>query len=306
MVVDTLRTCVLSSSELARSIALDEHPELHRVASAVRELQRQGFQVILVSGSDLDGVRACIGEDAAIDRRRVFHVDAKSDHDVGLLRVAEEYECHYVTNVDCISVAKAQALSDQQRTWIQSVGRSLQMRYSFGPEGRFAVWLPMAIPEVRVLRTERGQRTEYLLCVHCADASDGLFRSAAGLLIELACGDGDRPMACEKDPTLKAALKACGGIWASEPWQLLCLGSGSAAGLRAVGVGSNLQKRGRAAQLALAATVALHCQGPELAANPEQKAWSALLLEARSQAERLLASNGQASIARERTAEATG
>merc|ERR1712032_615713 len=49
-----------------------------------------------------------------------------------------------------------------------------------------------------------------------------------------------------------------GGYWAKEHFLVLTTKNGPCAGLRGVGLGSNLKKRRRAATLALAVTAAVH------------------------------------------------
>lgn len=113
--------------------------------------------------------------------------------------------------------------------------------------------------EVCILRVQRTFHEEQLLCVFCEDARGGPFGAAGALASEL-LGVGGEAHHEEDNPDdqLANALLAKGGCWAEQPFLLLTVSCGQHAGLRAVGVGSNLKKRRRAASFAIAATAALH------------------------------------------------
>lgn len=111
-----------------------------------------------------------------------------------------------------------------------------------------------------VLRVPRTYHSEQLLCVYCKDVKGGPFGAAGSLASDLLGVGGEAYH--EEDSTdqeLAIALEAKGGWWA---WHhlLLTVSCGQHAGLRAVGVGSNMRKRRRAAHLAVAITAILHRQ----------------------------------------------
>lgn len=107
-----------------------------------------------------------------------------------------------------------------------------------------------------------------LLCVFCEDPGADYFQSAKGLAQSLTKGEieefdgSSAPDSAVLGP-IKEGLKLRGPPWSNvRPIMLAAVISGPHAGLRAVGLGSNIQKRKRATHLALAVTAALHSPGP--------------------------------------------
>ena len=98
--------------------------------------------------------------------------------------------------------------------------------------------------------------SKYLLCVLCEELRDELFRSALGWAAEL--GSERLRESDLEDLELGNTLSVRGGHWAMSHYLVITASGGHHAGLRAVGMGSNVKKRRRAARLALAATAALH------------------------------------------------
>lgn len=107
----------------------------------------------------------------------------------------------------------------------------------------------------------RGRRSELLLCLRCNDPKELPFQQAGWLLQMVLEINGDRINEDYKDGdtdrALLQALRTTGWPWASEPSVLMTAMEGRHAGLRAVGFGSNVQKRHRAGKLALALTAVL-------------------------------------------------
>jgi len=119
--------------------------------------------------------------------------------------------------------------------------------------------LPWSDGAACLLTVSRGLRSEILLCVRCGDASTRLFQAAAGLACEaMETRGGDSFQESEDDEGINVALLAMGGDWVKHGVVLLTTTTGPRAGLRAVGTGSNKQKRRRAAMLALAVTAAVN------------------------------------------------
>jgi len=126
---------------------------------------------------------------------------------------------------------------------------------------------PQAACIVTVLR---GRREEHLLCVLCGDSSAALLQASGALSAKLlhgsGCGkDAMHDIDCPDegaDPSLCGTMESIGPPWSTNHILLRTIGCGPHAGLRAVGVGSNLKKRRRAANLAIAATAALHSACP--------------------------------------------
>merc|ERR1712061_623583 len=98
-------------------------------------------------------------------------------------------------------------------------------------------------------------RIEQLLCIRCCDMGGELFKLAHSLAGDLLRISGDSLHEVDRwDAELKDALSVRGGVWVEDHFLVVTTKSGPLAGLRAVGLGSNLKKRRRAANLALAAT----------------------------------------------------
>lgn len=114
------------------------------------------------------------------------------------------------------------------------------------------------------------------MCVRCDNPKADPFQYAGSLLSKL-LGVGGESLREEDndDKTLYSALSKIGGPWASYPTLIFTTASGRHAGLRAVGLGSNLKKRRRGAQLALAVTALLHDEGTR--EKPSSPALNAVL-----------------------------
>lgn len=111
--------------------------------------------------------------------------------------------------------------------------------------------------DARVLIVDRGERLERLFAVRCDNPRDNVFGKAGALATQVLCVGGDALEEVDTDDReLADALQYEDGPWVDEPYLLIAATAGPFAGLRAVGVGSNLRKRRRAAQVALAATAA--------------------------------------------------
>lgn len=119
--------------------------------------------------------------------------------------------------------------------------------------------VPSVVFDTCVVAVQRGLRSESLLCIRCDDPGGDLFKLANTFVFDLLGIGTDCLHETDRfDPELEVVLAGRGGFWASDHLLILMAMSGPHAGLRAVGLGSNLKKRRRAAHLALAATAALH------------------------------------------------
>eukprot|EP00933_Yihiella_yeosuensis_P042284 TRINITY_DN36842_c0_g1_i2.p1 TRINITY_DN36842_c0_g1~~TRINITY_DN36842_c0_g1_i2.p1 ORF type:complete len:326 (+),score=62.44 TRINITY_DN36842_c0_g1_i2:88-1065(+) len=212
------------------------------------------------------------------------------------LRVAFQYNCAFAVPSStrrCGSLEMPWTLPSQVQDWACSVAESLEVRYRF-THAESWVELPTAIerylsqgcasePEASANRAEfmtpcakqegignlkwsaggsacvltlgRGCRNERLLCIRCDEPTAGLFRTSVGLATGTLQVSGADLQESEVDDVVARALAARGGEWASS-FILITATDGRFAGLRAIGIGSNKQKRRRAANLALAATAA--------------------------------------------------
>merc|ERR1711957_419094 len=116
------------------------------------------------------------------------------------------------------------------------------------------------------LLLQRGRHAEQLFCLKCDDpGATVLLRSSAAIVSSILHSPTGGPVPenyqCEDDggdENIWDALVARGGHWVNEQYLLVTLTAGRNAGLRAIGVGSNLKKRRRAANLAIIVTAALH------------------------------------------------
>jgi len=160
--------------------------------------------------------------------------------------------------------------------WLRRVRSDLWLRYSFDSNGVVSLIDPPSAQRssraksrknssdeegqvvIGILTVRRSRRTEHLLCIRCDGAQGPFFQAAARLCAGAIC-EGASSL-CEDDGNnvaLNEALASQDSAWHKETL-LLAVCSGRHTGLRAVGVGFNLQKRRRAARLALAITVAFH------------------------------------------------
>ena len=289
--------CALDAEDAKRARP-DEGAGVAELAAA-RGLQLLGFNVLLVSAASCaDDIwrRACA--DAGVDTERILRVPRPGGVAGWVFRVAHEYLCPFalpaepgkpVAEGGGLPGARLWTLPLPVRQWVGRVAAESRVSFWFDARGRFQAAPPAALerrlaarlsgaaappggvdaedPDCNscVVAVVRGARTEHLLAVFCGDASTSLFASA-----KLSCGHflghdvgvfHTVDFTPESDPALAFALRSRGGCWAREPASLVMVGDGQRAGLRAVGVGSNQKKRGRAASLALAATAALQSLG---------------------------------------------
>ena len=124
--------------------------------------------------------------------------------------------------------------------------------------------------KISVVEVRRGVRKEKLLCVRCDNPKDAVCSGAGAIVAQLLKIGGDSMHEVDSnDHDLCEALEAKGAPWCEEPFLLVAAARGCFAGLRAVGVGSNLRKRRRAAQVSLVASAALAHGLDAAAAGPD-------------------------------------
>lgn len=103
-----------------------------RVTLAVRALQRDGFKVLLVSRWEL---RGSLG---MVDVHSVFYVKAFNVTVVDLLKVAREYRCPFLTNVDVTLLEGDWRVPPATQSWLRTpFAEQLQIRFAFIEGGDF-------------------------------------------------------------------------------------------------------------------------------------------------------------------------
>lgn len=135
-----------------------------------------------------------------------------------------------------------------------------------------------------IVQVQRGPVQEWLLCILCGDSSGEAFQAAATVLQALLGGGVTPSEDDDEDVELRAALDATGRNYADEHMLTIMVTEGPHAGLRAVGLGSSLKKRRRAAHLAMAVTVTMHIK------DGDEPALISPLVEAARQSMRTLGS----------------
>jgi len=106
--------------------------------------------------------------------------------------------------------------------------------------------VPPTMQDAFVLRVRRPRGLERLACVRCSDEKDAPFQTAASLLADLlgSVGGGQMTDGLHEDDHFDSAV--CKALVARhEPYQhlIVTISSGRFAGLRALGLGSNITKK---------------------------------------------------------------
>uniref|UniRef100_A0A7S1FJV6 Uncharacterized protein n=1 Tax=Noctiluca scintillans TaxID=2966 RepID=A0A7S1FJV6_NOCSC len=290
-----LGICAVGGYDLIQSYrAACKGPAGEGVLKAVCRLQDLGLNVILVTGaSGTDDAFQSVGHDPSVDRNRFLRIASQNDDRLGVVHVAEEYCCPFALS-DNVDSAATWTLPLHQRDWARRVRNDLQVRFTFDASGIIEFlwpsplarhlgqsgnesagvpsWLPDEVrfgaevrtdqqPDACVVVVHRGAREEHLLCVMCDDPTAGLLRSAKTRAAQVAgLGSSGLHEIDGADEALSVALKNMTGRWTSTPFMVVTVPEGRHAGVRAVGVGSNLKKRRRAANLALAVTTVAHSE----------------------------------------------
>lgn len=102
-----------------------------RVRRAVASLQQDGLRVILVSRHDLSQSFQDPQNAPIVDSSRLLHVKAINPTPVDLVRVAEEYECCFLTLSDTSCLEDDWRLPRRRQTWLRSFRHDLHARFEW-------------------------------------------------------------------------------------------------------------------------------------------------------------------------------
>jgi len=114
---------------------------VEQITKAVRHLQKEGLKVILVRDQ---AVAERLREvSTAFDGSSLLHVPSLSGTNLDTLKVAEKYECFFLTNEDVVALEDDWRLPRRCQRWLRRCRSHLHVRFSFDDKGVFRADWPL-------------------------------------------------------------------------------------------------------------------------------------------------------------------
>lgn len=115
-----------------------------QITKAVHHLQTEGLKVILVRNQAV--AEHLRGTSTTFDESRLLQVPCLSETIVDALKVAEEYQCFFLTNLDVAALEDDWRLPLSCQRWLRRYRSYLHVRFAFDGAGTFRVDWPEQAP----------------------------------------------------------------------------------------------------------------------------------------------------------------